>query len=188
MKEPQKITVKSKSGNNYIMLLYNCESCSKEVKRANNYKSLNKGKIYCRSCSNKINSRKERVDGEFKVCKSCEQNLPISKFSKSNTGVNHNPCCSKCYALKKFNITRTDYDLLLKQQNYKCAICDNSETTIDNRTESGVRDLSVDHCHNTGVVRGLLCTNCNTLLGQSKDNIEILRKAIEYLNKLKNKI
>jgi len=115
MKEPQKITVKSKSGNNYIMLLYNCESCNKEVKRANSYKSLNKGKIYCRSCSNKINSRKERVDGEFKVCKSCEQNLPISKFSKSNTGVNHNPCCSKCYALKKFNITRTDYVWQLKQ-------------------------------------------------------------------------
>jgi hypothetical protein len=41
--------------------------------------------------------------------------------------------------------------------------------------------LSIDHCHNTGKVRGLLCDHCNKGLGLFKDNIDYLNKAIEYL-------
>lgn len=39
----------------------------------------------------------------------------------------------------------------------------------------------IDHCHTTGKIRGLLCTNCNNMLGKAKDNVEVLKKAISYL-------
>lgn len=45
--------------------------------------------------------------------------------------------------------------------------------------------LHVDHCHETGVVRGLLCYNCNTGIGRLKDNVIVLQRAIEYLIKFK---
>lgn len=41
--------------------------------------------------------------------------------------------------------------------------------------------LCLDHCHNTGAVRGLICRTCNLLLGYSKDNRQILQAAINYL-------
>lgn len=52
----------------------------------------------------------------------------------------------------------------------KCSIC-----------KKTVSRLNVDHCHKTGKTRGLLCTNCNIGLGNFKDNIEILKRAIKYL-------
>ena len=62
---------------------------------------------------------------------------------------------------------------MFKKQNNKCAIC-GIEFSDNNKA-------FVDHCHKTNRVRGLLCTRCNTLLGMAKDNIEILQKAITYL-------
>lgn len=40
----------------------------------------------------------------------------------------------------------------------------------------------IDHCHSTGKIRGVICPSCNTALGKFQDNIEILKKAIEYLD------
>ncbi len=75
--------------------------------------------------------------------------------------------------LKKYGIDADDYDLLLWVQGGACAIC--QDTPADGR-------LSVDHCHETGVVRGLLCSPCNTALGMMKDDVERLRRAINYLD------
>lgn len=72
-------------------------------------------------------------------------------------------------------------DLLYFQDN-KCAICKNLET----RTHNGkVRNLSVDHCHKTGKVRGLLCCRCNITIGRFEDDEDLLEKASEYLKKSK---
>ena len=73
---------------------------------------------------------------------------------------------------KRFGITKADYDRLLIQQDSACAIC----KLIPKR-----RRLDVDHCHDTGRVRGLLCETCNKALGQFEDNPELLRAAIQYL-------
>ncbi len=43
--------------------------------------------------------------------------------------------------------------------------------------------LVIDHCHSTGAIRGLLCSNCNTAIGLLSDNPEIIRKAADYLEK-----
>lgn len=73
-------------------------------------------------------------------------------------------------------------DLIYIQDN-KCAICKSPETRTIN---SKIRNLSVDHCHKTGKVRGLLCCRCNISIGRFCDSEDLLRKASEYLKKSKD--
>lgn len=73
---------------------------------------------------------------------------------------------------RRYGISKDEYLSLLDAQNDVCAICHGT-------TE---RTLHVDHCHNSGLVRGLLCSNCNTLLGLAQEDIAILARAIEYLS------
>jgi len=68
-------------------------------------------------------------------------------------------------------------DNILEKQNHKCAICNNIELRANTQIA-----LSVDHCHNTFKVRGLLCGNCNRAIGLFKDNVDLLQNAINYLN------
>ena len=85
---------------------------------------------------------------------------------------------TKINNLKKLNMTLDDYNDLVKRQNGLCAICGKIETVSN---QFGPRPLCVDHCHKTGKVRGLLCSQCNHLLGNAKDNIGVLQNAITYL-------
>jgi hypothetical protein len=75
---------------------------------------------------------------------------------------------------RDFGIGVEDYNTMFRNQNGVCAICKLSCST-------GKR-LSVDHCHDTGKVRGLLCTNCNNGIGHLMDSIELLAEAIRYLS------
>lgn len=77
--------------------------------------------------------------------------------------------------LKTFGLTPEEYDKLLEAQNGVCAICRGSCTT-------GKR-LAVDHCHESGKVRGLLCGSCNTSLGKFKDSPDLLRRAADYVER-----
>jgi len=76
---------------------------------------------------------------------------------------------------KKYGITLQLYDKLLQLQNYRCMVC---ETMHE---ESYRKRLSVDHCHATGQVRGLLCRNCNLALGFARDNPDILKRLAIYV-------
>lgn len=69
---------------------------------------------------------------------------------------------------------------MFDEQGGLCAICERPERTI---LRGKVRSLSVDHCHTTGLVRGLLCGPCNLGLGGLEDNIEFLMNAIIYLER-----
>lgn len=84
---------------------------------------------------------------------------------------------------RKYGITIDDYNRMLQAQNGKCGICGREET----RKLKDGRDtrLSVDHCHKTNKVRGLLCFACNSTLGKYDDKIEFIRAMIDYLNKHK---
>lgn len=79
---------------------------------------------------------------------------------------------------KNFGITLERYNELVLQQDGKCAICKELETTVIN---GSLTSLAVDHDHTTGRVRGLLCCKCNRALGLMKDSVEILESAKEYL-------
>ena len=82
--------------------------------------------------------------------------------------------------LKKYNLTLDQYNKMLEKQNKCCVMC--------KLTPDVNKRLSVDHCHKTGKVRGLLCNNCNFVLGLAKDSIEILKNAIVYLEQYEEKI
>lgn len=78
-------------------------------------------------------------------------------------------------ALKStYGLTLEDFDRMLAAQGGACAIC---KTCVP----GGPGRFSVDHCHTTGRVRGLLCNNCNRGIGGLKDDANLLRAAIAYL-------
>jgi len=92
-----------------------------------------------------------------------------------------NPDKMKAIDLKKrFGITLEEYNFLLDKQNGVCAICSEPEKRRDHRTKKP-RALAVDHNHDTGEIRGLLCTDCNTGLGLLQDDPELLKLALSYL-------
>ena len=92
-----------------------------------------------------------------------------------------NPEKRKTQRVKQYGIDGPEYDRMLHDQGGVCAIC-KSPSTGDKR---GGR-FHVDHCHTTGKVRGLLCLSCNHGLGKFKDSTESLKRAIEYLNAIKD--
>lgn len=92
-----------------------------------------------------------------------------------------NPSLYRAKELRKnFDMEPEDYDRLLGEQLGVCAICERPESV-----ERGGKSewLSVDHCHTTGKVRGLLCTQCNHAIGKLDDDPELMRRAIAYIEK-----
>lgn len=73
-------------------------------------------------------------------------------------------------------LTGLEYTELLSIQNNKCAICSMDFTNTSRSTKP-----NVDHDHSTGLVRGLLCGNCNRGIGSLQDSVDILEKAKVYL-------
>lgn len=78
----------------------------------------------------------------------------------------------------RYGISVEQYEDMLKEQDNSCKICGKHE-------DEELHSLAVDHCHDTGKVRSLLCMSCNTGLGLFKDNKELLIKAQDYLEKHK---
>ena len=136
---------------------------------------------------------------DTKKCPKCELVLPVDNFYKTATkhtkkGWRYNSECkdctkiySKAYREKdarrfydkanarqikyRYGITIEERDNIVETQNGLCAICD---IDISNKPY-------IDHCHDTGKVRGMLCMNCNAGLGAFKDSPEIFQKALDYL-------
>lgn len=81
--------------------------------------------------------------------------------------------------LQRYGLTLEDYEHILELQGGMCAICKGPETRKSRlgRTYS----LGVDHDHDTGIIRGLLCFNCNFALGKLSDSSEVLFRAAYYL-------
>lgn len=78
-------------------------------------------------------------------------------------------CRNNFMVQKRHNLKRGQLEKMKKEADYKCEICYNK------------LPLAVDHCHDSGKVRGLLCNNCNNGLGRFMDNIQILKNAVKYL-------
>ena len=118
-------------------------------------------------------------------------------------GANNRAACYVCssasgYAPKKdrnknlkrsYGLTLFDFSNLYEKQQGCCAICNKKLCfTGVNARETKALSLNepcVDHCHETGSVRGVLCWSCNIALGHVKDNVEILSKMIEYVQQHK---
>lgn len=85
------------------------------------------------------------------------------------------------YYKRNYKITLKDYLILAEKQKFVCAIC-HKENFAMNKCHSGT--LVVDHDHNTGEVRGLLCHNCNRALGLLKDNKDNIQNCLSYLERV----
>lgn len=79
--------------------------------------------------------------------------------------------------LERYKITIIEFERLLKSQKNCCAICKIHLNERDKLTTP-----YLDHDHQTQIIRGILCLNCNTLISRARENTEILRRAISYLN------
>jgi hypothetical protein len=123
---------------------------------------------------------------EFKICTKCRKKFKrtLDNFEvriKCRDGLNS--WCRSCsnaarrnvshrYVLKQKGVTLEQYQRMVETQNGICAVC----SSPPSRTK-----LNVDHCHDTGKVRGLLCWNCNMAIGYMKNSPALLRAAADYL-------
>jgi hypothetical protein len=84
--------------------------------------------------------------------------------------------------LEKYGMTAAQYEAMFISQGGKCAVCGSDGS--NHFSKYGVPSpLLIDHDHKTGKVRGLLCSNCNSALGQAHDNPELLEMLAEYLRR-----
>lgn len=130
-----------------------------------------------------------------KQCKICKEVKGLDAFNKSTPHTLRSRCkkcrniqhkLSDCRTpsgtrrgrLRKYGLSVDRYENMLSKQDMKCAICNQI-----NFSGFSKKHLVVDHCHITGMVRGLLCDFCNRGLGQFRDSLEFLTSAIEYLKK-----
>lgn len=189
------------------MLTKKCSECG-EVKAIANFYERPERAGYtsqCRSC----NSRRHRdwyernkikmAEGRGVVvleqrCWVCKETKLRGDFGKSKSNIGGlNPCCKVCARERAnriynpaarlsdphgrkarmwflYRLRPSEYDAMFTRQDGKCAVCEQPFTKIPR----------VDHCHETGVVRGLLCNSCNALLA-ALDKEGYLEKAMKYL-------
>lgn len=112
------------------------------------------GKPYCSECTK----------GKYYELKSTEAGRAKLKAHQRNSGLK-----------AKYGIDQQEFNKMLKNQGKKCGIC--------SRKPKGKEIFHVDHDHDTGKVRGILCNHCNRGLGLLRDNEEIVASALKYLRK-----
>ena len=132
-------------------------------------------KIRCRKCGElkeeiyftlRTDTHKFRTE-----CKECEKKWKNKWYREYYS---NNPELSRERRLKQnYNLTSEKWLEIWKFQGKKCAICEKSF--------NGTSDACIDHNHQTGEIRGLLCRQCNAALGLFKDDLETLNNAIKYL-------
>lgn len=123
-------------------------------------------------------NRKASEDGKAYRCKSCDDKA-VRKFREKHRE-RYLKNARKATLKYKYGLSEQDFDDMLSSQGFKCAICRiGVERTETNKHTK--KTLVVDHCHDTGVVRGILCSKCNRGLGHFDDQIELLEQAINYI-------
>lgn len=122
----------------------------------------------------------------MKQCRTCGDVKPVDEFYLN--GKWRQGSCKVCHSAKsqvkaqknhlrrKYNISLEEYQSKLEKQKYCCALCGKTQ-------EEEKSALCVDHNHETGQIRDLLCRVCNRALGLFKDSPELLRDAAEYLER-----
>lgn len=140
-------------------------------------------KGYMKSCGCKLpefraKQRKYSYVGDLKECGKCRRFLPTTKFNnRKDTYDKLGIYCKDCSYFRNicrlYGMSKDAYETMLRDQGGACAIC--------KRTDC--ERFHVDHRHADAVIRGILCTKCNTLLGLSDESPEVLNSAIAYLER-----
>ena len=113
------------------------------------------------------------MEKKIKKCKHCGDDLSKVKHDPRSAQ------CAKCRNYKhRYGIHGGDVDLMLESQDHKCYIC---ETELERNTKDKSKRINVDHNHETGEVRKLLCMKCNTMIGVIEGKNIDVDKISEYL-------
>lgn len=145
------------------------------------------------------------LDTKMKICKKCKENKPLDAFHRKFKALDgrrascilclkkerlpRTPEQLRCHRdwskknrhigrnaelIREYGITLQQYNVMFNLQEGRCKCCLRHQRELP-------KTLSVDHCHLTGKVRGLLCSKCNSTLGFANDDINILQSCIDYL-------
>jgi hypothetical protein len=148
-----------------------CTKCSEDKPLSEFYRSNTRKAGYmsrCKPCSYTPRPRNPRLNEEgLRFCPRCgEYKDPTLYYATASY-------CPPCDRDRKYGLQPNEYAELLFLQGGVCAICG----------EDSDKKLVVDHDHDSGQVRGLLCGRCNHGLGMLGDNVEGVRRALDYLTK-----
>lgn len=122
----------------------------------------------------------------FRICDDCgedvdvEDDRSVDKLLEKEPEIIHRTHDRPMYNdYTKYGLLGNEYNDMFIKQKGRCAICNTHQVFLK-------RSLSVDHCHTTGKVRGLLCGSCNSAIGLLKENTKTIENAIKYLIDSKN--
>lgn len=154
-----------------------CRRCSGEFEGLPKANLCSACKSKCNRCSTTLTKENAyKFGSDVSQCKVCRQEV-VKEFKVKTEG------STKAYHRKLnnsrwFNLSSEEFDELRALADYRCEICSKEE--VD-------KNLCVDHCHSTGVIRGYLCKQCNSAIGLLGDNSQSLNKALEYLKSKETK-
>lgn len=155
-------------------------------------------KLFCRACNlEKPENEFYGFTGKYRKEYSCKKcvNIRRRKYYKENR--QYKIAMAKKYREQNrekilhgkrkqtYGISAEQYNKMLKEHNYVCAVCKKPEMSKINKGQNpdAKNSLSVDHNHKTGQIRGLLCGKCNRALGYLQENVETMLSLISYINK-----
>ena len=132
--------------------------------------SIKNGRKLCKRCyeykeMSDFPSRTDRPDRTYSWCKACNDT-----YHAAHSRVRR--------LMKQYHMTPEQWTALRLSQGSRCAIC---RDVLPEYNKATIGHAHVDHDHETGRVRGILCSKCNHLLGNSRDNVDVLKAAIAYL-------
>lgn len=169
-----------------------CSRCRQTLSRAAfaSNKSLPDGlQAYCRECSAEYYRQRQEAKGKtvrakvdvptgHKRCPQCEIVKPHCEWERNKSSSDGwSSYCRTCraernrisYFKRKYGLAPHELDALIQEQRGVCCVCLSAPAE------------HVDHCHETGRVRGVLCFSCNAALGQFKDRPDAIRRAAAYV-------
>jgi hypothetical protein len=153
-----------------------CEECGGEFRQYTPQQ-----RYCCRKCQ-ETHRQRRRLAEQHTVGRTC-QRCGADGVAR-RPGI---PICDECKSQKRdrveyerrrtcrgYGITLEEFNAMLKAQGNRCAICKGDDPGASH-------NWHIDHCHESGVVRGLLCSPCNLGLGFLKDDPEVMYRAVEYI-------
>lgn len=134
-----------------------------------------------------------------KICNICNIEKDINSFEWQKDRPNPRKTCKLCRSRnikhsEKSKQNKKDYKKRYRESGKAAIVWERHKYGISKEDISyrecllcgSTSNLHIDHCHEKNKFRGLLCGNCNTALGMFKDNVEVMRKAIKYIEYFKN--
>lgn len=128
----------------------------------------------CKVCRNKLS--KEHVNNNKEYYHKYTKDNSSKASERSKEWRKDKDKCKDSKLRYNYNITLIEYNEMLESQSNLCSVCDADLSKLP------VKNVHLDHNHQTGKVRGILCSHCNLMIGHARDNSTNLRKGADYLD------